>query len=66
MRNAKHPRSSVVVPADEGHEMIARSERIVDHRALDFFAGAGLDLERSVLPFEVMGDLGISRIRHGV
>ena len=66
MGDAKHPRSAVVVPADEGHELIARSERIVDHRALDLFASAGLDLERSVPPLEVMGDLGISRVRHGV
>ena len=53
----------MVIPADEGHEMIARSERIVDHRSLDLCASAGLDLERSVPPLEVMGDLGISRIR---
>ncbi len=66
MRHPEHPRSSLVIPADERHEMIARSECIVDHRALDLVAGAGLDLERSVLPLEVMGDLRISGIRHGV
>ncbi len=66
MGDAKHSRSAPVVPADEGHEMVARSERIVDHRTLDLSAGAGLDLERSVPPLEVMGDLVISRVRHGV
>ena len=66
MRKTKHPRSSLVIPGDKRHELIARSERIVDHRALDLFTSTGLDLDRSVSPFEFMGDLGISRIRYGV
>ena len=65
MGNPEHPRSSLAIPTDEGHELIARAEGVIDHRPLDLLPGAGLDLDRSIPPLEVMGHLGIPRIGSG-